>query len=123
MMWFALIRSASGKAVQGFNEQQTANNHVLRATIRPDGSYELASSTTGWRLTGKLAENPAAIKMTDGKDSIGDFEALSATYHGGARTAEMRVYKSLPVALFQDHWNNAGPNEAPFPAFERCLPV
>jgi hypothetical protein len=118
MMWLAPC-AAPCKAGQQFNEQRTANANVLRATISRDGSYELACSTAGWRLGGKLPEEPAAIKATDGNDSIGAYEAVSATYQGGARTAEIRVYKKSPVALFEDHWNTTGPNEAPFPTFER----
>jgi hypothetical protein len=119
LVWTALIGSAPSKAVQESGEQHTASNKVLQATIRPDGSYQLAFSMTGWRLNGKLPENPASIKRTDSADSIGDYEALSAAYHGGARTAEIRVYKNSPIALLEDTWNTAGPNEAPFPAFER----
>jgi hypothetical protein len=119
LMWIVLIGSAPSKGAQELSEQHTANNKVLQATIRPDGSYELGFSTTGWRLGGKLPENPASIKRADGKDSIGDYEALSATYRGGARTEEIRVYKNSPIVLFEDTWNIAGPNEAPFPAFEQ----
>jgi hypothetical protein len=118
-MWFALTCSAPLKAAQQRNEPRTASNNVLQATIRGDGSYELVCSATGWRVDGKLPENPATIKITDSNDSIGNYEAVSATYHGGARTAEIRVYKSSPVARFEDVWNTAGPNEAPFPTFER----
>jgi hypothetical protein len=119
LMWTVLIGSAPSKGAQALSEQRTANNKILQATIRPDGSYELEFSSTGWRLGGKLPENPASIKRTDGTDSIGGYEALSATYRAGARTEEIRVYKNSPMVLFEDTWNTAGPNEAPFPAFEQ----
>ncbi|MGB7752993.1 MAG: hypothetical protein WCF88_15675, partial [Candidatus Acidiferrales bacterium] len=71
-----------------------------------------------WHLVGRLPEAPESVQSTPGKDAIGSYEAVSATYLGGARTAEIRIYRASPIAIFRDVWNSAGPNEHPFPTFD-----
>ena len=118
---FAFVFLGPGALAQNSKPQETVQSPVLRATIRPDGVYELAFPRVGWRLEGKLPESPSTVQTTRGKDAAGNYDAVSATYLHAARTAEIRVYQNSPTALFRDNWNSAGPNEAPFPAF-RDLP-
>jgi hypothetical protein len=107
---------------QGSNAQQTTENKVLRATIGGDGTYELAFPSIHWSLDGRLADTPASIRKARGKDAIGNYQAVSAAYLGGTRTAEIRVYQNLPIALLRDTWITAGQNEHPFPTF-KALPA
>ncbi len=104
---------------QNSNAERTAQNRVLHATLRPDGTYELAFATTGWRLEGRLPEAPASIQTGHGKDAVGDYDSVSAPYLHSTRTAEIRVYHGVSAALFRDAWNLAGRNEHPFPAFAK----
>ncbi len=118
VLWIAFIFLGPRVLAQGSNAPHTAENRVLRATIKTDGTYELVFPNVGWRLIGRLPEVPAAIQTTHGKDAVGNYEAVSATYFRGARKAEIRIYRALPVALFQDTWSTAGQNKRPFPTFE-----
>jgi hypothetical protein len=86
--------------------------------MNADGTYEVDFSAVDWRLGGRLPEAPESVQSAPGKDAIGSYDAVSATYLGGARTAEIRIYRALPIAIFRDVWNSAGPNEHPFPAFD-----
>lgn len=117
LAWIALALLVPALGAQEPPAQRTSANHSLHATFAGDGTYRLAFSGVSWRLEGKLAEPAASIHKSSGKDAIGTYEALSATYSGGARTAEIRVYHSLPIALLRDKWNTAGANEHPFPTF------
>jgi hypothetical protein len=71
-----------------------------------------------WHLAGRLPEAPESVQSTPGKDAIGSYLAVSATYPRGARTAEIRIYRALSIAIFRDVRNSAGSNEHPFPAFD-----
>jgi hypothetical protein len=67
---------------------------------------------------GRLPEAREAIRPAPGKDAAGSYDAVSATYLGGARTAEIRICRVLPIAIFRDVWNSPGPNEHRFPTFD-----
>ena len=82
-----------------------------------DGSYILTATATGWVLQGKLAAPVRELHASQGVDPIGRYRQLSAVWDGGARRAEIRVYKSKPLTLFRDVWTQAGPNQSPFPSF------
>ena len=117
-LWLAFVFLGPCVLAQDSNMRQTSENRVLRTSISPDGTYELAFPSVGWRLEGRLPEGPTAIQTARGKDAVGSYKSVSATYLRGARTAEIRAYQALPVALFRDTWNTAGQNEHPFPTFE-----
>jgi hypothetical protein len=102
--------------------RQTVQNRVLRARISRDGSYELVFPEVRWRLEGQLLEPSTVVEQGHGKDAIGDYDAVSVKYLGDARTAEIRVYKTSPMALLRDVWNKAGQNDHPFPTF-KSLPA
>ena len=121
-LWLAFVFLAASVLAQDSNTQHSSENRALQATIKTDGIYELALRSVGWRLVGRLPQVSPTIQMTHGKDAIGSYEALSAAYLGEARTAEIRIYQGLPVALFRDTWNTAGHNEHPFPTFD-ALPA
>jgi hypothetical protein len=119
-VWLAFILLTPVGSVQASNLQQHAvQNAALRATIKADGTYELDFSTVDWHLAGRLPEAPESVQSTPGKDPIGTYDAVSATYAGGARTAEIRIYQALPIAIFRDVRNCAGANDHPFPAFDK----
>jgi hypothetical protein len=96
-----------------------AQNTTLRATFNSDGTYELDFLKLNWRLVGKLPQAPESVQSTPGNDAMGSYDAVSATYLDGARTAQIRVYRTLSVAIFRDVWNSAGPNQHPFPVFDQ----
>ncbi len=121
-LWLAFVFLAACVLAQDSNTRHSSENRALQATIKTDGIYELALRSVGWRLVGRLPQVSATIQTTHGKDAIGSYEALSAAYLGRARTAEIRIYQGLPVALFRDTWNTAGHNEHPFPTFD-ALPA
>jgi hypothetical protein len=116
-LWLAFVCAGPCAFAQESQTERTSQNSVLRATIRRDGTYELALPSVSWRLEGRLPEGPAAVQTAHGKDAVGNYEAVSATYLRGERTAEIRVYQPLPIALFRDDWNTAGQNQHPFPSF------
>ena len=118
VLFCAFVFLGPGALAQNSKPPQTVQSRELRAAIRPDGTYELAFPRVGWRLEGKLPESPSAVETARGKDAVGNYQAVSATYLHGARTAEMRVYQASPIALFRDNWNTAGQNVEPFPTFE-----
>jgi len=117
-LWLAFVFLAPCVLAQKSNTRHTSENRVLRVTIKTDGTYELVFRSVGWRLVGRLPEVSATIQTTHGKDAIGSYQAVSAVYLGRSRTAEVRIYRSLPVALLRDTWNTASRNEYPFPTFE-----
>jgi hypothetical protein len=118
VLWLAFVFLATSLLAQDSNTPHTSQNGLFRASVKTDGTYELTFPRVGWRLVGKLPEVPTTIQTIHGKDAIGSYEAVSAQYLDGARTAEIRIYQGLPVALLRDRWNTAGHNEHPFPTFE-----
>ena len=92
-------------------------NAVLQATLASDGSYSIAFSHAQWKLEGKLPAAVTALRTTEGVDRIGAYRQLSAVWDSGARRAEIRVYRTQPLALFNDVWLRAGANQNPFPSF------
>ena len=97
---------------------QTVKNSALQATMRLDGSYELDFFSTGWKLEGHLPGNPDDVRMTDGTDKIGHYHQVAASSRDGSRTDEIRVYDTLPLALFRDRRSTPGENIHPFPVFQ-----
>ncbi|MGB6130844.1 MAG: hypothetical protein WBG54_03620 [Acidobacteriaceae bacterium] len=114
-----LAGPASLATAQTSGPARTAANHALRATMQADGSYELDFPAAGWKLQGKLPDITGKLRESAGTDSIGAFHQISASFLNGARTAEIRVYETEPLALFRDEWRAAGANAVPFPSFER----
>ncbi len=122
-VWLAFTLLTPVMSVHAANlPQHAAQNVALRATIKADGTYELDFSAVDWHLVGRLPEPPETVQSTPGKDAIGTYDAVSATYLGGARTAQIRIYQALPIAIFRDVWNSAGANDHPFPAFDKLPP-
>jgi hypothetical protein len=122
-VWLAFVLLSPGASTQVSNiTEHVIQNGALRAAIKADGTYELKFSSVAWHLIGRLPEAPESLQSTPGKDAIGSYDAVSATYLGGARTAQIRIYRALPIAIFRDAWNSAGPNAHPFPTFDN-LPV
>jgi hypothetical protein len=116
-LFFVLLGPGAAAQVSTMTEPATPNG-VFRTAIKADGTYELEFSGVDWHLAGRLPEVPESIQSTSGKDEMGSFDAVSATYRGGARTAQIRIYRALPIAIFRDVWNSPGANERPFPAFD-----
>lgn len=98
--------------------QQMARNGTIQASIQPDGNYQLTFPTTGWTLEGTLPGGARELRAATGKDRIGAYRQVRATFNRGGRMAEIRVYDALPVALFRDVWKRGGNNVTPFPAFQ-----
>ena len=65
--------------------QHAAQNVALQT------AYELDFFGVDWHLADRLPEAPESVQSTPGKDAIGSYDAVSASYWGGARTAEMRI--------------------------------
>lgn len=108
------IPQARGQAPSG---SQSVKNQELQATMSADGSYELEFAATGWKLQGKLARTPRKILVTDGKDAIGEYHEVDASTKD--REERIRVYETLPVALFRDERKTKdSDNVDPFPTFQ-----
>jgi hypothetical protein len=118
-VWLALVLLWPVSARAANLPQHVVENTTLRATLNTDGTFELDFFKVNWHLVGKLPQAPGSVQSTPGKDAIGSYDAVSATYLNGARTAQIRVYRTLSIAIFRDEWNSAGPNEHPFPAFDK----
>ena len=118
-VWLALVLLSSVSAGAANLPQHVVQNATLRATFNADGTYELDFFKVNRQLAGKLPQAPESVQATSGKDAIGSYDAVSATYLHGARTAQIRVYRTQSIAIFRDVWNSAGPNEHPFPAFDK----
>jgi hypothetical protein len=112
-----LLTPSASAQVSNLSER-ASHNGALRTTIKPDGTYELDFLSVDWHLIGRLPEAPDSVQSSPGIDAIGNYDAVSASYLRGARTAEIRVYRASPIAIFRDVWNSAGPNEHPFPTFD-----
>jgi len=117
-VWLALVLLSPVSARAANPPQHVAQNATLRAMLNADGTYELDFFKVNWQLIGKLPQAPESVQSTSGKDAIGSYHAVSAKYLDGARTAQIRVYRTLSIAIFRDVWNSAGPNEHPFPTFD-----
>ena len=115
----AFLAPFPGSSAQTLPERQTITSQSLVAAFATDGSYSLRIISSGWSLEGALAAPVHQIFTSAGKDQIGSYQSLLAKYQGGKRTAEIRIYDSLPIALFNDSWNSRGSNVAPFPDFRR----
>jgi hypothetical protein len=117
--WLAFVLLGACVPARAANPPQRASQNAgLRTTIKADGTYELDFFRVDWHLAGRLPEAPESIQSTPGTDAIGSCDAVSATYLRGARTAEIRIYRALSIAIFRDVWNSAGANQHPFPAFD-----
>lgn len=100
---------------------QSVRNEALQATMNSDGSYELDFLVTGWKLEGKFPGKPGNLLVADGKDAIGSYHEVSA--NSKQRAERIRVYDTLPVALFRDERKTKdSDNVDPFPTF-RSLPA
>ena len=115
---FVLLGPCASARVSNGTEHATQNG-AFRTTVKADGTYELDFYAVDWQLVGRLPVAPESVQSTPGKDAIGTYDAVSATYLDGARTAEIRIYQALPIAMFRDVWNSAGANDHPFPAFDK----
>src|ERR1700740_2661929 len=120
LVWlvFVLLTPCVSAPVSNLSER-ALQNATMRATIKADGTYELDFSAVDWHLVGKLPEAPESIRSTPGTDAIGSYKSKSASFLRGTRSAEIRIYRALPIAIFRDVWNSAGPNEHPFPSFDK----
>jgi hypothetical protein len=86
-VWLFFVLFSPGAAAQVSTiTEQVSPNGALRTAINSGGTYELAFSGVDWQLVGRLPEAPESIQSTPEKDEIGSFDAVSATYRGGART-------------------------------------
>jgi hypothetical protein len=85
--------------------------------MEADGSYELDYLTTGWKFEGKLPGIQGDLRTTNGTDKIGKYREIATSVRSGDRTARIRVYDTLPLALFRDEWTKSGENLDPFPTF------
>ena len=119
LVWLALVLFSPPTARATNLSPHVAQNATLRTIFDSDGTYELDFLKVNWSLVGKLPQVPESVQSTSGKDAIGSYDAVSALYLDGARTAQIRVYRRLAIAVFRDVWNSAGPNEHPFPAFDK----
>lgn len=117
---FALL--ASTVHARTAKNPQQIGNAAMHAMFDRDGTFRLTFSKVPWNLEGKLAAAPATIQKSHGKDAIGNYEAVRATYSAGARAAEIRVYANFPGALLEDTHVSAGPNKDPFPTFQAMPP-
>ncbi|HTU33834.1 MAG TPA: hypothetical protein VMF66_08540 [Candidatus Acidoferrum sp.] len=114
---------ASGARAQDeLKRQAAAASASIRATIRADGSYQIALRGVDWRLEGKLPAAAATIRRSRGKDQVGEYQSISAAYLNGGRNAEIRVYQNVPGVLLEDMYVSAGANENPFPTFAALPP-
>jgi hypothetical protein len=102
--------------------QQTISSAAMEAVIRSDGSYQLYFKSAGWVLRGALHDSSGNISLGKSGDSIGPYHEISIRFLKGTRTASIRIYDALPLALLQDRWERTGANEQPFPAFD-ALPT
>ena len=116
---FTFLLFNPNAAAQKSSAHPAARNGVIEAEMKPDGSYNLKFLAAGWVLEGKLPESVSSVRSFSGADRLGAYTALSVTYRNSARTAEILVYKRLPAVLLRDTWNSSGPNDAPFPSFQR----
>jgi hypothetical protein len=119
LVWLVLVLLSPVSAQAANLPQHVTQNATLRATFNADGTYELDFFKVNWHLVGKLPRAPESVQSIPGKDAIGSYDAVSATYLDGARTAQILVYRTLSIAIFRDVWNSAGPNKHPFPAFDK----
>jgi hypothetical protein len=94
----------------------------VEAVIRGDGSYELHFRSAGWVLRGALSDSSGDISLGRSADSIGPYHEISTRFLKGTRTASIRIYDALPLALLLDRWERTGANEQPFPVFEALPP-
>jgi len=91
-VWLAFVLLGACVSARAANPpQHAAQNVALQTTIHADGAYELDFFGVDWHLADRLPEAPESVQSTPGKDAIGSYDAVSASYWGGARTAEMRI--------------------------------
>lgn len=116
--WFTFVLFSRNASAQDSAARQVARNGTIEASMNTDGSYRLKFLTADWTLEGKLPAPVSHVHSATGADKLGPYNALSASYREGARSAAIFVYKRLPVVLFRDIWNSSGPNDTPFPSFQ-----
>ena len=79
-VWLALVLLSSVSAGAANLPQHVVQNATLRATFNADGTYELDFFKVNRQLAGKLPQAPESVQATSGKDAIGSYDAVSATY-------------------------------------------
>ncbi len=93
-------------------------NTALQASLAGNGSYSIAFPAARWKLEGHLPSPVLGLRSTKGVDHIGAYRELTALWDGGARRAEIRVYRAQPLILLNDIWVRSGANNEPFPVFQ-----
>ncbi|MGH9641142.1 MAG: hypothetical protein ACRD3Q_01825, partial [Terriglobales bacterium] len=117
-----LVSAATAFAAEGPPAAVTIRNDSLLANIQNDGLYRLQFPRTGWVLEGKLPQPIGHVVTRHASDEIGAFHEITVSFLDGGRTASIRVYENLPVAMLIDTWDKAGANEDPFPTFQALPP-
>jgi len=82
------------------------------------GTYEIASQTLGWKLTGSAGGSLRGVRSGKGHDRIGYYVSSSFEWANGSKLrAEIRVYAQPDAVLFRLHYAADSIKPAIFPEF------
>jgi hypothetical protein len=102
-------------------QQAEAGPSGLRASLDPDGSWQVSDPARAWTFSGSVGVPVTDADVASGHDRVGDYREIRFSYQpDGAqpdrRRGGIRVYADTPVALFTMTCLADAPNTAPFPA-------
>ncbi|MGA8940454.1 MAG: hypothetical protein WB439_14920 [Acidobacteriaceae bacterium] len=82
------------------------------------GVYTVGDAHMNLTLTGKLPGAAETVRSTSGRDAMGTYRQLEASYEQGERVAAIRLYSNRGAVLFLDIHKESGANADSFPSFQ-----
>ncbi|HET7452242.1 MAG TPA: hypothetical protein VFL12_05840, partial [Thermoanaerobaculia bacterium] len=93
------------------------------AEVRADGRWAVTAGPKRWTFAGEAGGKARDLADRSGEDALGPYHEIAfASDRPAGRRAAIRLYDTIPAAMFLSTADAAGPNTDPFPTF-RALPA
>ncbi len=86
-------------------------------SVFPNGTWSIQVPSLQWTFSGSIGAPANSARVNEDKDTAGAFQEIAFDYQisGRSRSASIRLYQNRAAVLFSATWNDAAPNDAPFP--------
>jgi hypothetical protein len=119
----SLIVFASGNPLRADNSVVDLSSPDTGLAVHLDkatGNYEVRETNPAWHFGGSLGQSLSDVTSDDGKDAVGNYQAISFAWQEGAASmrGEIRIYRQTAVVVFAETCVTATElPPAPFPSF------
>jgi hypothetical protein len=98
-----------------------AAQSLAKVTVLATGDYEITFQHPAWTFSGSLGVSATDIHEAAGVDNVGAYHEVTFAFtSASAKTADIRAYDELPVAILTVTYAASTTNdEAPFPTFTK----